>query len=79
MKMLSKLVRLLPYKSINYIGDIIGGLTWYLVPKKRKQMAKQNIMLALDKNEVTAEIIAKKSFGLQRYYLQNCIFVHYTT
>ena len=62
MKMLSKLVCLLPYKIINYIGDIIGGLTWYLVPKKRKQMAKQNIMLALDKNEVTAEIIAKKSW-----------------
>ena len=62
MKMLSKLVCLLPYKSINYIGDIIGGLTWYIVPKKRKQMAKKNIMLALDKNEVTAEIIAKKSW-----------------
>ena len=62
MKMLSKLVCLLPYKIINYIGDIIGGLTWYLVPKKRKQMAKQNIMLALDENEATAEIIAKKSW-----------------
>ena len=62
MKMLSKLVCLLPYKIINYIGDIIGGLTWYIVPKKRKQMAKQNIMLALDKNEVAAEIIAKKSW-----------------
>ncbi len=62
MKMLSKLVCLLPYKIINYIGDIIGGLTWYLVPKKRKHMAKQNIMLALNKNEVAAEIIAKKSW-----------------
>ena len=43
MKMLSKLVCLLPYKSINYIGDIIGGLTWYLVPKQPQKLSPRKV------------------------------------
>ena len=62
MKLISKIICFLPYKLINKIGDILGSFTWLFVPEKRKKMAINNIMLALNKNEAEAYNIAKKSW-----------------
>lgn len=48
--------------SCNSLGRFLGRLTWKTVPKKRKQLAKDNIMRCLGVDEAEAERIAKASW-----------------
>lgn len=48
--------------SCNSLGRFLGRLTWKAVPKKRKQLAKDNIMRCLGVDEAEAERIAKASW-----------------
>ena len=58
--LLSNICCVLPEGFTRFIGKIIGNLTWYLVPKKRKVMAVNNIKRCLKVDEVRANQIAKK-------------------
>ena len=60
--LLSNICCVLPEGFTRFIGKIIGNLTWYLVPKKRKVMAVNNIKRCLKVDEVRANQIAKKSW-----------------
>ncbi len=60
-KVLSHIVCILPPLVWQRIGNILGALCWLVVPVKRKNMAKENIMLSLSVDEKQAEQIAKKS------------------
>ena len=48
--------------SCNSLGRFFGRLTWKAVPKKRKKLAKDNIMRCLGVDEAEAERIAKASW-----------------
>lgn len=62
MIILSKFVCVLPLKLRMWIGNLIGNLTWLLVPKKRKIMAMRNIQLSLNTTPQETQIIAKASW-----------------
>jgi Kdo2-lipid IVA lauroyltransferase/acyltransferase len=53
----------MPYKTLHFLGKVLGTLTFYLVPKFRKR-ALSNLSLASDLKLTNKEIIfyAKKSF-----------------
>ena len=57
----SKIFCLLPQGASMAIGKFLGELFWLVVPKRRKEMAKKNIVRCLETDEKTAEKIAKKS------------------
>ena len=62
LKLLSKLFCLLPEKAAYVIGDIIGSITWPLVPLKRKRMALSNAQRGLNISREEAAVIVKKSW-----------------
>ena len=58
----SRLCCLLPAGLCDAMGRLLGGLTWPLVPGRRKRLARENIMLCLKVDEQEAERIAKASW-----------------
>ena len=62
MKIISKIVCLLPEKIAYSIGDTIGQLTWLVVPQKRKTMALNNAMRGLNISKQKAKKIVKNSW-----------------
>ena len=61
LKALSKLCCLLPRGACEVIGRVLGALAWPLVPKRRKKLAKDQIMMCLGVDEKEAERLAKAS------------------
>jgi len=61
-KWLMSIVNHLPKSAANALGSFLGWATWQLVPAKRKQAAKENIILTLGKTPAEAERIAKASW-----------------
>lgn len=61
-KCLSFFCCLLPESVCNWLGNMLGALTWPLVPKKRRKMAVDNVMQCLGVPETEAERIAKASW-----------------
>lgn len=62
MKALSWLLCVLPDAAGRLLGQGIGELTWFLVPKKRKQMALANVQLCLQLSEEAATAVVRKSW-----------------
>lgn len=61
-KCLSFFCCLLPESVCEALGQALGALTWPLVPKKRRKMAKDNVQQCLGVSEKEAERIAKASW-----------------
>ncbi|MBR1397089.1 MAG: lysophospholipid acyltransferase family protein [Selenomonadaceae bacterium] len=59
--LLSRLVRCLPYDALLFIGKILGNL-YYLLIKKQRQRAIQQMMPALNVSEAEAKVIVRASF-----------------
>lgn len=59
---ISNLCCILPANITRFIGKIIGNLTWYVVPAKRKEMAINNVKRCLKLSQAQSEAIAKKSW-----------------
>ena len=53
---------LLPECVCEWLGKTLGALTWPLVPSKRRDMARKNVMTCLGVSESEAERIAKASW-----------------
>lgn len=62
MNLLAKAARMLPMPVAKKIGDLLGAVTWRIVPTRRKRMAERNIHLALRVDEASARRIAKASW-----------------
>ena len=60
-KIISRIVCVLPRPVWQRLGKIIGALCWLIVPGKRKKMAQENIMRCLSVGEDKANEIAKQS------------------
>ncbi|HWR41079.1 MAG TPA: lysophospholipid acyltransferase family protein [Patescibacteria group bacterium] len=60
-KMIGWLVCLLPSSWALRIGYGLGTLCWPFVPRRRKQMAEDNIMRSLEVDRPTAQRIARRS------------------
>ena len=66
-KFFSRVFCLLPRSAAEFIGVILGEIFWLVVPKRRKTMARKNIMRCLNVGEDEARRVAKKSvtrFGI---------------
>ena len=61
-KFFSKIFCLLPAGFCDWLGILLGKITWYVVPKKRRIMAIENVKRCLGKDEKEAERIAKMSW-----------------
>ena len=60
-KMISKMINILP-KAVRYgIGKVLGIVFWWIIPTKRKKMAIENIKRGLLVDESQAISIAKRS------------------
>ena len=62
MKIFSRMCCLLPKSFCLYLGELLGQLTWLLVPARRKRMAIDNVKKCLALTEDEAARIAKKSW-----------------
>jgi len=60
-KLMSRLVCLLPAGVRNFIGDFLGAAVWPLVPKKRREMAIANVMAALKLDRPAATAVVRRS------------------
>ncbi len=60
-KLLSRLVCMLPARVRRTVGDLLGELCWLIVPWKRKKMAVDNIRRSLEIEKRKAVGIAKSS------------------
>jgi len=58
---LSRVIRLLPYGAILFLGKILGNL-YYLLIKKQRERAVAQMMPALQISEVEARKLVRKSF-----------------
>lgn len=58
----SKVLCILPPFFCRWIGDLVGEITWLVVPTRRKRMATANIVKCLGLNETAAESMAKTSW-----------------
>ena len=58
----SKLFCLLPGSFCDWLGNVLGSLTWQAIPGKRRRMAVDNVAACLGVGEAEAERIAKKSW-----------------
>ncbi|MBP2649986.1 MAG: lipid biosynthesis acyltransferase [Firmicutes bacterium] len=61
LKIISKIVCLLPYSTRAKLGDWLGELCWPLVPQRRKTMAVNNVMQSFGLDEPAALSLVKKS------------------
>lgn len=62
MKFFSWLACQFSMESCNSFGKILGGLTWAVVPRRRKRLAYDNIVRCLKVDDREAERIAKASW-----------------
>jgi len=60
-KMVSAIICMLPNGARRAIGKVLGVTCWLLVPRKRKKMAIDNIMVSLSVDQSQATHIAKQS------------------
>ena len=60
-KILSAITSMLPNGVRRSIGKILGLICWQIVPRKRKNMAIENIMISLSVDHSQATDIAKRS------------------
>ena len=60
-RLASCLACLLPGSLAEIVGRGLGALAWVVIPKWRKAMARENIMLCLGVDEAEADRIAKSS------------------
>ncbi|WP_378950952.1 lysophospholipid acyltransferase family protein [Pelosinus sp. sgz500959] len=60
-KIVSRIVCMLPPPIWQRIGKMLGAFCWLIVPTKRKKMAKENIMISLSLDPYQATEIAKRS------------------
>lgn len=60
-KLLSKLVCLMPLALRQRLGDAFGAFCWLLIPGKRKKMAVENIQLSLGVSGQEAKQVARLS------------------
>lgn len=58
---LSRLIRLLPYDVLLFIGKILGNI-YYLVVKKQRNRAIEQMIPALKITEAEAKVLVRKSF-----------------
>ena len=61
MKALSRLICLLPHGVAMALGEGLARLAWIFVPKRRKMLARDQVMRCLDVSEAEAERIARAS------------------
>ena len=61
MKVLSRLVCLLPHGAAMVFGECVARLAWIFVPAKRKTLAREQIMRCLDVPAAEAARIARAS------------------
>ncbi|MBR1859637.1 MAG: lysophospholipid acyltransferase family protein [Selenomonadaceae bacterium] len=59
--LMSKIACLLPWSLCRNIAQLIAQFAWLFVPKRRKQMSKNNIIRCLNVSESEAERISKAS------------------
>ena len=62
MKFFSRICCLLPRSFCLWLGNLLGQVTWVLVPDRRKRMAIDNVKKCLMLTENEAASIAKKSW-----------------
>ena len=62
MKFFSRICCLLPRSFCLWLGNLLGQVTWVLVPARRKRMAIDNVKKCLTLTENEAASIAKKSW-----------------
>lgn len=62
MKLISKICCVLPASFCEQLGRLLGRLSWHVIPKKRRKMARENVMQCLGVDETQAELIARKSW-----------------
>lgn len=62
MKLFSRIICLLPVRLSRKIGDLIGNITWYIVPQRRKLMAFRNVKLSLKLSDAESYQITKQSW-----------------
>ena len=60
-KLLSRLVCLLPHSTAMHLGDLLAKIAWVFVPAKRKQLAREQIMQCLHVDTAEADRIARAS------------------
>lgn len=60
-KLLSAIVCMLPRAVRRAVGKALGALCWLIVPRKRKKMAIENVMMGLSVDKSQATHIAKQS------------------
>lgn len=60
-KILSAAMSMLPNNVRRCIGKVLGIICWQIVPRKRKKMAIENIMISLSVDQSQAAHIAKQS------------------
>lgn len=58
---LSKIACLLPWKLCEMIGNVLGSFAWIFVPKRRKNLARDNVKRCLKVDDSEANRIAKES------------------
>lgn len=62
LKILSWLACLFPLNACLAFGRLLGRLTWYGVPEKRKKMARENVIRCLETTPEEAERIVRTSW-----------------
>ena len=60
-KFLSMVFCILPYGAAMALGRVLGEIFWLVLPKRRKILARKNIVRCLEVDEREANIVAKKS------------------
>lgn len=60
-KLLSAMISRVPDRTRRSLGKILGAICWQIVPRKRKAMAIENIMISLSVDQSQATKIAKQS------------------
>ena len=60
-RLLSAVIKILPLSGRQYLGRSIGNAAWLLLPRRRRDMAIENIMCSLGLDRQEAAAIAKAS------------------
>lgn len=61
MRLISRMIRLLPDRAAMGLGNALGEVCWHLVPRRRLAMMLENIQRALNLDRAAAYRIAKQS------------------
>jgi len=59
LKIISKILCLLPFKVSLTFGKILAQIAWIFIPSRRKKLSRENIQSCLKVSEVEAEKISK--------------------